>query len=348
MSTRARLRRSKPDMPALTRRRAGNGFSYWDDEGRRVADADTMERIRRLAIPPAWVDVWICPWPNGHIQAMGTDVKGRRQYRYHDDWRTMRDQEKFDRMLELGRALPQLRDRVAEDINADALTKPRVLATAVRLLDLGLFRIGGEEYAEENGSFGLATVLCEHVSVSGSEVTFAYPAKSGQEREHTVVDREVAAVIGALRRRRSGGPELLAYRDGRAWVDVRSSDVSDYLRGLTSVPATAKDFRTWNATVLAATGLALAPLATDTAKEHAKVIRQVICDVAESLGNTPAVCRSSYIDPRVVDRFLAGETIVSSIRRLTSMSPTALRKRHIAAERAVVRMLRSERARAAA
>jgi DNA topoisomerase IB len=222
-----RLRRADCSEPGIRRRRQGRGFVYLDDvTGQRVADEETLERIRDLAIPPAWEDVWICPHRNGHLQAVGTDARGRRQYRYHDRWRERRDRAKFDSMLRFARALPKLRATAEEDLAGEGLTRDRVLACAVRLLDRGFFRIGGEDYATENSTFGLATMRKEHARLlRGSELLFDYPAKGGKQRVQAVVDPAVYEVVVALKRRRGGGDELLAYRDGRRWRDVRSQEV---------------------------------------------------------------------------------------------------------------------------
>jgi DNA topoisomerase IB len=296
--------------PGYSRRRAGRGFSYVDERGRRLRDDATLERIRALAIPPAWTDVWICPEADGHIQATGLDAKGRRQYRYHDDWRDRRDRRKHDRMLDLARALPALRDRLDRDLAAGGLGRDRVLAGAVRLLELGLFRVGGEAYANENGSYGLATLRKGHVRAVGGELRFDYPAKSGQRRVVTIRDPATADLVRALKRRRRGGPELLAYKDeaGR-WVDVRSGDINAYLQEALGSDFSAKDFRTWAATVLAAVALAAEDADEPGPAERDRAIVRVVRGVADQLGNTPAVARGSYVDPRVIDRFREGDTL---------------------------------------
>jgi DNA topoisomerase I len=309
----SRLRRSDCSVPGLRRRRRGRGFSYVDAEGRPVDDEDTLARVRALAIPPAWTDVWICPDPLGHLQATGVDAAGRKQYRYHDVWRARRDRQKFDAMIDFARALPRLRRRVARDLRADengaGPGRDRVLACAARMLDLGFFRIGSESYAEGNGSYGLATMLKPHVRVTDGGVVFDYPSKSGQQRKHEIADPDVREVVAALKRRRGGPDELLAYREGRRWVDVRSDDINDYLKERAGTEISAKDFRTWNGTVLAA--VALAELATRPASRTARkrAVSAAVKQVAHYLGNTPAVARSSYIDPRVIDCFQAGDTI---------------------------------------
>jgi DNA topoisomerase IB len=315
-----RLRRADCARPGIRRRRAGRGFTYVDVAGNRVADPEVLERIRSLVIPPAWNDVWICTDPRGHIQATGVDARGRKQYRYHDLWRERRDREKFEHMLEFARALPALRARVAEHLAQDDLTRDRVLACATRLLDLGFFRIGTEGYAEENQSYGLATIHKRHVSlVGGSTVVFDYAAKSGKRRIQSVVDPEVYTVVQALKRRRGGKPELLAHREGRRWVDVRSTDINAYVKEVTSGEFTAKDFRTWNATVLAAVALGVSQEAT-SATARKRAVTRAVKEVAHYLGNTPAVCRSSYIDPRLIDRYRAGETIAAALGGLGAAS----------------------------
>jgi DNA topoisomerase-1 len=332
-----RLRRSDPSRPGLQRRRAGRGFVYRDLDGRRIADPDELARIRALAIPPAWQAVWICPWSNGHIQALGTDARGRRQYRYHDAWRAQRDREKFERMLDLARALPDLRAVCARHLALPGMPKEKALACAVRLLDVGFFRVGGEDYAEENGSYGLATLLKRHARVAGDHVVFEYPAKSGRFHYRSVVDPEVRDVVAALKRRRGGGPELLAYRGGRRWVDVRSDDINDYLREISNVPATAKDFRTWNATVLAAVALAVSWRASSGVTARRRAVHRASCEVASYLGNTPAVCRSAYIDPRVIDLYLDGVTIQPMLGDLGAGD--GVLASHGAAESAVLALL---------
>ena len=276
----------------------------------RVVDKETLERIRGLGIPPAWKDVWISPDPLGHLQATGIDAAGRKQYLYHERWRLRRDQEKFDRVLEFAATLPPVRAELLRLLAPGDLTRGRVLACAVRLLDLGFFRIGGEEYAEENDSFGLATIQKRHVRLGpGCELTFDYPAKSGAQRVQTVIDAAAYGVVAELKRRRGGGDELLAYkRDGR-WCDVTSAAVNELIRELTGGPYSAKDFRTWNATVLAAVSLAVSADVARSATGRKRAKSLAVRDVARYLGNTPAVCRASYIDPRVFDRFDAGITV---------------------------------------
>ncbi len=313
----ARLRRADVSGPGITRKRRGRGFEYLDENGERIEDIETLERIRELAVPPAWEDVWICPYPNGHIQAIGTDAAGRKQYRYHQRWRERRDQIKFDRMVEFARSLPALRTAAAKDVRKEGFPRERVLAGAVRLLDRGFFRIGGEEYAEENESYGLATMKKEHVTLEPEYVIrFEYPAKSGKQQVTSVVDPDVYDVVAALKRRRSGGPELLAYRVDGSWFDVKSADINSYIKEVTGGDFSAKDFRTWSGTVLAAISLGTAASAARTKTARKRATAQVIKDVARYLGNTPAVARASYIDPRVFDRYAAGVTIRPALTKL--------------------------------
>jgi DNA topoisomerase IB len=323
--------------PGITRRRAGRGFVYlWG--GERVTDPEVIERIRALAIPPAWTDVWICPLPTGHIQAVGTDAAGRKQYRYHDAWRVRRDQEKFDHMLDFARALPALRQVLNEHLASEDMGRERVLACAARLLDIGFFRIGTEGYAEQNQSYGLATIQKRHVRLADGAVTFDYVAKSGQHRLRALVDPDVYDVVAALKRRRGGGAELLAYRSGRRWADVRSADINAYIKEVTGEEFTAKDFRTWHATVLAAVALAVATEATSpTARKRA--VTRAFREVAHYLGNTPAVSRSSYVDPRVVDRYQAGVTIDMEFTRLGEDVAEGQLPFHGQVEAAVVQLL---------
>ena len=311
----ARLRRVSSDVPGIVRHPHGRGFRYIHPSGRPVRDAETLARIRALAIPPAWTDVWICPDPLGHLQAMGTDDAGRRQYRYHDAWRARRDVQKFDRMLGFARALPDLRERVADDLALPGVPRQRVLAGAVRLLDQASFRVGSESYARDNGSFGLATLRKEHVRLRDGIALFDFAAKSGKRLVQEVADPDVVPLIRTLKRRRTGGPELLAYRDGDVWRDVRSADVNAYVKEVAGDGYSAKDFRTWHGTVVAAVGLALAEGDRTSFTSRRRQVSAAIREVAEFLGNTPAVARASYVDPRVIDRFEEGVTIAPALER---------------------------------
>jgi DNA topoisomerase I len=315
-----RVQRVQCTDPGFSRRRRGKGFSYLDARGRPIRDVETLRRIRGLAVPPAWTDVWICPDPWGHLQAAGTDAAGRRQYLYHPRWREWRDRQKFQRMRAFASVLPQVRETVARDLALPGLPRERVLACAVRLLDRGFFRIGSEEYTDQNGSFGLATLRKEHVRIDGDEVWFDYLAKGGKRRVVSVRDPEVKDVIRPLKARRNGGDELLAYDGGGGWRDVRSSDVNQYVKEVAGERFSAKDFRTWHATVLAATALSTrADASSLTARKRA--MSAAVKEVAEYLGNTPTVARTSYIDPRVLDRFLEGSTIVAALADASTDGP---------------------------
>jgi DNA topoisomerase I len=336
-----RLRRADCSGPGIRRRRRGRGFSYVEAGGERIDDPDVLQRIAELAIPPAWEDVWICPYPNGHLQATGTDAAGRKQYRYHDAWRLRRDREKFDDMVEFARALPALRRRVERDLG-DCATLDRhcVLAVAVRLLEVGFFRIGSEEYASENDSYGLATLRREHVTIEDGVMVFDYPAKSGQRRRQGIMDEQVAPILAELKRRRGGGRELLAYKERRRWHDLRSVDINDYLKDATGGDFSAKDFRTWNATALAAVALAVSGASVGSRSARRRAVKRAIEEVAVYIGNTPAVCRASYIDPRVLDAYDAGLTIRPALERVTArVEPGQLPIHRPELERAVLDLI---------
>jgi DNA topoisomerase IB len=330
-----RTRRVDPAGPGYSRRRSGRGFVYLDEAGERIGVEAELERLRGLAVPPAWTDVWLAPDPRGHLQAVGTDAAGRRQYLYHEAWRARRDLEKFDRVLDFARSLPGLRRLVAREIALPGLGRERVLACAVRLLDVGFFRIGSTEYVE-NGSFGLATLERRHVRLEHNCVTFSYPAKGRRRRDLRVRDEDIYAVVRGLLRRRSGR-ELLAYRNGRGWVDLRSVDINDYIKAHAGPGYSAKDFRTWHATVLAAVSLAALGQQVRTERARERVAVQAVREVSRYLGNTPAVCRSSYIDPRLFDRFRDGHMIGIELTELGEpLQPTLA-----AAERKVLKLLSS-------
>ena len=335
----ARLTRVDCSSPGIARRKSGRGFTYVDQNGNRVTDPATLDRIKALVIPPAWTDVWICPRPSGHIQAVGVDARGRKQYRYHDAWRLRRDAEKFDHMLEFAAALPGIRSATAEHLATDGLNRARVLACAVRLLDLGFFRIGTEGYAEENQTYGLATMRKSHVKIRGEEVVFDYVAKSGKRRIQSVVDPDVLSVVTELKARKGGGHELLAWQtDDGAWADVKSADINAYIKDLTGGDFTAKDFRTWSATVFAAVALAVSSAQrSETGRKRA--IARAMQEVSRYLGNTPAVCRSSYVDPRIVDRYTAGATVLHALSALDEDSGLGGLHTHGAIEEAVLDLL---------
>jgi DNA topoisomerase IB len=306
-----RLRRSDCGGPGITRRRRGKGFEYLDEEGRRIAEPELLERIGELMIPPAWEDVWACPYPMGHIQATGIDAAGRTQYLYHQRWRELQDLKKFDSMVRFAQALPAMREHVERDLAGEGLTRRRVLAAAVRLLDRGFLRIGGESYAEDNDSYGLATMRKDHVTVDkNAAINFDFTGKSGKSHVH-VVDVPVAEIVRELKRRRGGGDELLAYRDEKGkWRDVKSPDIRAYVKEAAGEEYTAKDFRTWAGTVLAAVNLATTtPERRRVKSANKRMISAAVKEVSYYLGNTPAVARAAYIDPRVFDRFRDGYTI---------------------------------------
>ena len=294
--------------------RRGKGFSYTDPDGKPVSDEATLTRIKELVIPPAWKKVWISPHRNGHIQAIGTDVAGRRQYMYHQRWQQERAEEKFDRVLEMSKQLPEWRARVADDLSGKGLSRDRVLALALHLFDRGYFRAGGEQYAEENESYGLATLLCEHVTLHPDSVAFDYPAKSGVRRTLQIEDREVVTAVRSLMRRGDRSDRLLACRSASGWVDIHADDLNARFKELVGADYSVKDLRTWHGTVLAAEAFVDAdPPASKRVMK--KVEAAVMREVSESLGNTPAVARGSYVDPRVVAGYEQGMTIAAAARR---------------------------------
>jgi DNA topoisomerase I len=303
-----RLRRVDCSAPGITRRPRGKGFEYVYPDGTRVTPEDRA-RIRALVIPPAWKDTWICLDALGHLQATGTDAAGRKQYLYHPQWRQRRDRRKFEDMLDFARCLPRITAVCEEQLAVDGLGRERVLACSIRLLYRGLFRIGSEGYAEQNQTYGLATMQKRHVRVKGDMIAFDYVGKGEKRRVFAMPDPQAASVVAALKRRRGGGPELLAYRANGHWVDVKSADINDHIKQITGRDFSAKDFRTWSATVLAAIGMAVSREAAGSRTARKRAITRTIQDVARHLNNTPAVCRASYIDPRVFDRYLSGWTI---------------------------------------
>lgn len=293
------------DSPGIRRRRSGKGFCYLDRDGKPVRDAKTLDRIRMLAIPPAWTDVWICPRATGHIQATGRDVKGRKQYRYHDDWSRHASQTKFERLPAFARALPKLRDRVEADLGKRGFTRDKALATAVRLLEITLIRVGNAQYAKQNRSYGLTTLNKRHLDVDGTALTFAFKGKSGVEHEVKVRDRRLARVVRAMRE--LPGQALFKYRDDEGVLrPITSDDVNAYIREAIGEDFSAKDFRTWAGTVSAARALRDTEPPTSPTDAKRKI---TVCvkAVAGLLGNTPTVCRSSYVHPAVFDLFESGE-----------------------------------------
>jgi DNA topoisomerase-1 len=308
-----RLRRSRLAGAGLSRRRSGRGFRYLDPNGDPIKDAATIERIKSLVIPPAWRDVWISPDPRGHIQATGVDAAGRKQYLYHPDWRTGRDAKKFERVRELAGRLPRVRRRLQADLTGGrGLSRERVLAAIVSMLDLGMFRVGSDQYAarDEDPSFGLSTLRPEHLHSRGGCALLRFPGKAGVEHSGTIDDGEVCAVLTALKRRRRGERRLFAYWDprARAWREIDAGTINDYLREISGEQMTAKDFRTWHGTVQAALSLAETG-AQPTAAKRKKAVAHAMKEVADRLGNTPAVARGSYVDPRVIERYEKGDTV---------------------------------------
>ncbi|MFL6288911.1 MAG: DNA topoisomerase IB [Actinomycetes bacterium] len=309
-----RLRRSDWREPGFIRRRHGRGHLVLDAMGKRIVDDEVLQRISELAIPPAWTDVWICADEHGHLQAVGIDDAGRRQYLYHERWRKQRDAEKHRVAQQLGRTLPRLRASCRRELKASGLSKERVMATAVRLLDLGLFRIGSERYAEENESFGLATLQRSHVFVTTKGVSFEYPAKSGQTSSFAITEPRVCSAVRDLLKRKDPSPELLGWWDAklRVWCDLKSSHVNDYLRATVGEGTSAKDFRTWHGSVLMA--MHLSDLARDGTTLTNRRLKDMYKSVAEELGNTATVARNSYVNPRVVDLANQG-LVIKQVRR---------------------------------
>ena len=330
-----RLRHTSPDQPGWTRRRAGKGFTYLDRDGRRL-DGEQAQRCRDLVIPPAWEDVWITPYANGHLQAVGTDDAGRRQYLYHPQWRSRRDGEKFDRVLLFGKALSKARERVLTDLGSEGMELRRACAVAVRLLDLGYFRIGNDVYADTNGSFGLTTLERRHVRRQGDRLVFCFEGKSGVEHSIEIDDPGAIEALEVMRRRRGGDDRLLAWKDGRRWQPLDSGRVNDYVRETTGLDATAKDFRTWHATVIGAAALAETDEPGDSSASRRRAVRGAMEEVSEFLGNTPTLARSAYVDPRVVDAYEEGRTIAAATGRHYPKTD----QRQAALERAVLRLLK--------
>lgn len=332
-----RLRRVDCAGPGIARKPCGRGFVYLWPDGAKVTEHDVLDRIKSLVVPPAWEHVWICEHANGHIQAVGTDDAGRRQYRYHDAWREPRDREKHDRILTFARHLPRARRTVARDLDATGYARERVLAAAFRLLDLGLFRVGSEQYAEDSESFGLATLRRDHVRVSRGSAVFDYPAKSGRQAQQRIVAADVVPVVTGLLRRKHDSPELLAYKLEGRWHNLRSEDVNAYVRETVGNDMTAKDVRTWHATVLMAVALAVFREAADSLVKRKRAVARAYREVAEYLGNTPAVVRKSYVDPRVVDLFDGGTTVRPTLERAGRDGGDQVP--HGSVERAVLRMI---------
>lgn len=327
------------DRPGITRHRAGKGFFYRDTKGERITDEKTLARIKSLAIPPAWENVWICPSVNGHIQATGRDARGRKQYRYHPRWREVRDETKYEHMIAFGKALPAIRERVEADLRRKGFPKEKVLAAIVRLLETTLIRVGNDRYAKENKSFGLTTMRDRHVEISGSKVHFAFKGKSGVEHEIELRDRRLAAIV--KRSQDLPGQELFQYLDhDGSCQTVSSDDVNAYLKEISGEEFTAKDFRTWAGTLLAAEALAGFE-AFDSEASAKKNVVQAIESVAARLGNTTTICRKCYVHPAVIDAYLEGDTVESMRQRADQELSDNLRD--LPPEEAAVLMLLHDR-----
>jgi DNA topoisomerase I len=308
----AGLRYVTDSKPGIHRKKRNGDFIYIAPDGKRIGDHNELVRIKRLAIPPAWTDVWICPSENGHLQVTGRDARGRKQYRYHPDWRKVRDETKYDRMIAFGKALPEMRRRVARDLRKPGLPREKVLAAIVRLLETTLVRVGNEEYARDNKSYGLTTMRDKHARISREKVTFEFRGKSGRNHEIDVLDPRLAGIV--KRCRDLPGYELFQYLDEHGnVVDITSSDVNDYLRQITGEDFTAKDFRTWAGTVLAARALQEFER-FENSKEAKQNITTAVEAVARMLGNTPAICRRCYVHPVIFDTYLDG-SLVERLRR---------------------------------
>lgn len=330
----AGLRYVSDEQPGIRRKRSGTGFTYVDPEGRTIVDPEERGRITALAIPPAWTDVWICPSPRGHLQATGRDARGRKQYRYHSRWRTVRDEAKYERMVAFGRALPKIRRTVERHLALPGLPREKVLATVVRLLETTLIRVGNEAYARENKSFGLTTLRDRHVEIDGSDIRFQFRAKGGKLHEVGIRDKRLARIV--KRCQEIPGYELFQYLDEEGQRQtVDSEDVNEYLQEISGEGFTAKDFRTWAGTVLAS--LALQEYSSFSSERQAKTnVTRAIEQVAERLGNTPTICRNCYVHPAVIDAYLDGSMLDSLRRRTEEELVEGLKDRRLSPEEAAV------------
>ena len=333
-----RLRTVSTRDPGWSRVRHGRGHRYLDVDGSPLGPTE-VERVKALVIPPAWRDVWISPYPNAHLQAVGTDEAGRRQYLYHPVWRAKRDAAKFDRVLEMAAKLPDVRARIRTDLDADSVTRDTALAAAVRLIDLGCFRLGSESYTEQNGSYGLTTLERRHVTKQGGGGhVFSFVGKSGVEHNICLTDPQLCRVVDRMTLRRRDDERLLCAKEGRTWVPLQASDINEHIRELFGLDVTAKDFRTWHATVHVAMALgdeARSAKRATSRTARSKVVRRAIVSASELLGNTPTVCRSSYVNPRVIDLFESDVTIAPALEKLPADEDAA--RDHV--DRAVVELL---------
>jgi DNA topoisomerase-1 len=330
----AGLRFTSDTRPGLHRVKQGRGVMYVDARGKRVRDADTLDRIKSLVLPPAWTDVWICAQANGHLQATGRDIRGRKQYRYHPQWREARDDTKFHRILAFARALPKIRRRVKRDLRARGMERNKVLATVVRLLEATLIRIGNDEYAKQNGSYGLTTIRNHHAKVKGSTIKFTFRGKSGKKHAIDVKDLALARIV--RRCQDLPGQELFAYETESGIHDVGSSEVNAYIREISGSDFTAKDFRTWAGTVLAAIALREFESFSSVAQAKKNIVTAIEA-VASLLGNTPAVCRKCYVHPTILDCYLEGTTIETIKQRFDPAIDSGLK--NLKAEEAAVVVL---------
>jgi DNA topoisomerase I len=323
----AGLRYVTDDEPGIRRQKRGKGFTFLDPQGKTIKDEKTLERIQKLAIPPAWTDVWICPRPNGHLQATGRDARGRKQYRYHANWREVRDETKFGRMIAFGDSLPKIRERIDRDMSQRGLGREKVLATVVKLLETTLIRVGNKEYVKQNNSFGLTTLRDQHVDVDGATLRFEFRGKSGKEHSVEVQDRRLARIVKQCRD--VPGQKLFQYLDGNGErQSVSSEDVNAYLRETTGEDFSAKDFRTWGGTVLALSAL-LEVGACESEREANKAVVEAIKHVSGQLGNRPAICRKYYVHPVVIQSFLEGtlrETLEDAVEDSPADESNGLRR----------------------
>ena len=341
----AGLRYVSDDRPGYTRKAKGDDFEYFDTEGKPITDEQRLLRIKRLAIPPAWTDVWICPSPNCHIQATGRDARRRKQYLYHERWREVRDETKYDRMIDFGKALPKIRRRIAKDLTLAGLPRNKILATVVQLLERTFIRIGNEEYARDNKSFGLTTMKDRHVEVNGSKLRFRFRGKSGKEHDVDVTDRRIAKIVSKLQD--LPGQDLFQYVDDDGEVrEITSQDVNQYLREITDEDFSAKDFRTLAGTVLTAVALN-AQEKFENNKQAKSNIKTAISAVSKILGNTPAICRKCYVHPAIFESYLGRK----SIEGLKQRTEEVLEKENFdlhESEKAVLKFLEARLARKAA